>query len=245
MRFKLTVILSFIINLGFSQDYETLWQDGNSAYEQQNYELALDLYDSIERQNIFSNELYLNLGNTYFRLNQLGNAILYYEKALKLNPKDEDILHNLSFCNGLITDKVEDIKSSPVNDLLFKNGNQNVYAYIVCILLFLLFALILIYTLQTYNKKVFLSSTTIITMLSIVFLLLALQQEKVLNNTNEGIIITSVANIKIEPKTNSNDAFVLHEGSKVEIIEIQNNWTKIMFDKKNIGWIKNSKFEII
>lgn len=89
---------------------ESSWQSANQFYSDGNYEDAVNQYESILNSGYESSELYFNLGNAYFKLNQIPSAILYYEKARKLAPEDEQINFNLSLANSRIVDKMEPLR---------------------------------------------------------------------------------------------------------------------------------------
>ncbi len=244
---KINILIIFVLFTGFtySQSFNQTWVDANKAYNNKEYDTAISLYDSIAKTNNISAELLYNLGNAYYKTNQLGLAILHYEKALKINPNDENIQHNLEFCNQLIIDKTDPSATSPITTLLFSNGSKNYYAAVVSILFALITLTCCVYIIRSFNKKVFYTSLGLSVILALIFVGLAIKQHQVFSNQSDAIIIDLTANVKTEPNQESSIAFILHEGSKVEITEQHENWSKITFNKKNVGWIDNSTIEII
>jgi len=92
-----------------AQDLETLMTTGNDFFQNKEYEEAIKSYESILQQGYLSADLYYNLGNSYFRIGAIGNAILFYERALKISPSHEDAAYNLTIANARIVDKIQEI----------------------------------------------------------------------------------------------------------------------------------------
>ena len=114
--FSFVIVMLFASHNSFAQENQALMNTANNAYNEGLYDSALNVYHSIEKKNLESAELFYNMGNSYFKNNELALAILYYEKAKKLAPNDEDTEYNLGIANSLIVDKIEKI---PV--LFYKN----------------------------------------------------------------------------------------------------------------------------
>lgn len=95
-----------------SVSYNNWFEDGNTAYDEGNYEQAMTFYNSIVEAGMESADLYYNMGNTYYKMKDYPHAILYYEKALKLNPGDEDTRVNLEIANLAVVDKINPIPQS-------------------------------------------------------------------------------------------------------------------------------------
>ncbi len=105
----LTVILLSGISFSFASEETTTFQQGNEYYQQKHYDKAVETYEKLVQSGYEGTSLYYNLGNAYYRTGKVGYAILYYEKALKLSPGDDDIIHNLNIANLKIIDKVESL----------------------------------------------------------------------------------------------------------------------------------------
>ena len=100
-------LILFLFTGVYAQQPKQLFQKANQAYQNQNFQQAIELYQNILGQGYQATEIYYNLGNAFFRLNNLGQAILNYEKALKLNPNDPDIRYNLELANLRVVDRLE------------------------------------------------------------------------------------------------------------------------------------------
>ena len=101
--------------LSYSQTPEALFSKANSLYKNGNYSKAIDIYLSIEKQGLQSDELYYNLGNSYYKLNKVAPSIYYYEKALKINPLNEDAISNLAFAKRMTIDVIEELPKTFYN----------------------------------------------------------------------------------------------------------------------------------
>ena len=94
---KILFLLLILANNVIAQDEQKIFESANEMYKQQNYEKAIEIYKNIESLELVSSELYFNLGNAHYKLNEVGPAIFYYEKALQLDPDNEDVKNNLVF----------------------------------------------------------------------------------------------------------------------------------------------------
>ena len=118
---KITYILFlFTLSLNsWSMNADSIFFEGNKFYQENNYEQANLSYKLILDEGYLSKELYLNLGNSYFKLDSIPQAILAYEKGLKIAPADDDLTHNLKQCNRLIKDKNPIKKSILISELIY------------------------------------------------------------------------------------------------------------------------------
>ena len=110
----LIITLFFATNILFASNI--LFEQANTFYAKEKYEDAILLYDSIQKNNLQSTELFYNIGNAYYKLQDWPHCILYYEKALKLNENNEDALHNLELAQLKIVDKIESIPALPFEE---------------------------------------------------------------------------------------------------------------------------------
>ena len=172
-------------------------------------------------------------------------AILYYEKSLKLNPNDEDTKHNIDIAREFISDKIE-----PVPELFIKSWWNNLtntftintWAVISLIIFgFLLLSVFLYLTSRTriLKKSMFFTSIIFI-ILTICTFCISTKKYNYINSNNEGIIITPTITVKSSPSSSSVDLFVLHEGSKVKILDQTGDWEKIKIANGSIGWLPTS-----
>ncbi len=214
-------------------------------YNSKAYTEAISTYSKIIAGGYESYALYYNLGNAYFRTNELAEAVYYYEKALKFAPHNEDIIHNIEVVNSKLTDKVE-----KVPELFYKRWWKGVlnlmsidtFATVNILLLslsLLLFALYIALPGLLIRKISFWGGLFLLLLFTI-GAIAASQQNHYLNNHHEAIIFTETVNIKSSPDENSKDIFVLHEGTKVTLLDLVAEWQEIRIANGSIGWIKNS-----
>jgi len=239
------LILVFIPFLLFANDVEQKIKDANEMYKEKNYESAITIYEGIINSGIISSSLYYNLGNSYFRTGKLGLSILNYERALKLNSHDEDIIHNLEFVNSRITDKVESIPQF----FLFGWWESLISILSIDVLTFVGYSLYLIaivlLLLFTFNKsarvkrKIFFTLAPIVVI--IVFIIITIVGKLSYEAVNQfGVIIDSRISVKNSPDEKGSDLFILNEGLKIKIEDNVDNWTKIRLADGKVGWVQKS-----
>lgn len=248
---RIIFILFFLISVStLAQNPEEVFNSANRMYQQKEYEKAIELYHELIDNGYEGISLYFNLGNAYYRAGKLGYAILYYEKALKLSPGDEDITHNLLLANSRTVDKLTEFPSF----FLFKLWEDLLgvlpltgWVYVV----YLFFILILVFTAgylllknPVYQKYSFFAAiiTGIIFISSVVIVSVRLNRDV---NTKNGILVENTVNVKTSPEFNSNDAFVIHEGIKVKLEEAVGEWIKIRLNDGKTGWIPEENVRVI
>lgn len=229
----------------FSQNPEQLADEAAKAYNSMHFDQAIKLYGKIIDSGYESAALYYNLGNAYFRNNENAQAVLYYEKALKLSPNNDDIRHNIEVVNNRLTDKVE-----TVPELFYKRwwkqivNMMSVDAYAVTNVLLLSIALILLALYIAMPvllvKKISFWAGIFIILLFVIGMVAAEQRHHYMENNHEAIVFEPTVNIKSSPDENSKDIFVLHEGTKVTLLDNVADWQEIRISNGSIGWIKAS-----
>ena len=229
---------------------DSLVVTANNAYNQGLYDSALNTYNQVIDQNIESGELYYNMGNAYYKNNDVASAILYFEKAKKLLPNDEDIQYNLSIANSMIVDKIE-----KVPELFYKqwwNFFYNALDTDAWTIFALLSFTLLIITIGLFIISKRRQSRKLSFYVGLLFLLItiassALAYQKYYFNIvhNEAIVFTSSITAKSSPTLNAVDLFVIHEGTKVKIIDKIDNWVEIKIQNGSIGWLPEKSIKEI
>lgn len=223
---------------------------GNQLYRNSNFEGAIESYEKVLSSGFESSSLYYNLGNAYYRIGKIGYAILYYEKAHKLSPGDEDINHNLAFVNSKIPDRIETVPSLFLFrwwESLLALFSLNAWTYTVFILYILFLSLIAVYFLMKnprYQRLSFFSGIGILTLLIFSVTILIINLKRELNYKNGVITEYSVA-VKNAPDEKANDAFVIHEGLKVGLEDQIEGWIKIKLQDGKVGWINRKTVRVI
>ena len=256
MKKILVFLMMMVASTGWAQlssvSYNNWFEDGNAAYAEGNYGQALTFYNSIVDAGMESADLYYNMGNTYYKMKDYPHAILYYEKALKLNPGDEDIRVNLEIANMAVVDKINVIPQSFIvrwwnglKTMLSADGWTWLSLAFFALLLVCLFVFLM--SRQTGVRKLgffFGLLVAVCLALSVVF---AAEEQRDLNRHDQAIIMTSTVNVKSSPSVQSVDLFVLHEGAKVRVLDTYQSkldqdreWNKIKIADGSVGWLPAS-----
>lgn len=247
---QLLYIVFFITSLVSSQNAETLFKEANDMYKVGKYEEAIDMYRKIEAQNVRSSELYYNLGNCYYKLNNVGETIYNYEKALLIDPLNEDAANNLIFAKRLTIDNIEALPKS-----LFQKFDENyikklsydnwavlaVIFSILCSALFLLFY----FSYTPSKKRFFFTSSVLCLLLLIVSISLSYKEYAYSKSNIDAIVFAEKTDVKNAPTFNSEDVFTLHEGTKVKVLDAIDNWKKIKLADGKIGWIDAEDIKVL
>ena len=250
MKKHLLYIWFFISCFVSAQNPETLFKEANDLYKVGKYEEAIALYQKIETLNLISSGLYYNLGNCYYKLNHVAETIYNYEKALLINPLNEDANNNLIFAKRLTIDTIEALPKSVIqkfDESYIKKLSYNDWAILAVIfsalgaLLFLFF-----YFSYTPSKKRFYFVSSIICFLFLIISVSFSYKEYNDEQTNSyGIIFAEKTEIKNAPTLNSDAIFTLHEGTKVKVLDAVDNWKKIKLDDGKIGWIDAEDLKVL
>ena len=237
------MILFFAVTIFSSKNVFALsLEDANRNYKTGNYEQAVLDYKELSKEHSNQADIFYNLGNSYFRIGERSKAILSYEKALTLKPRDKDILHNLSYVRELLEYRVEDKRNWYVKicqKLLGALTNKEAYflAFFICFL-FLLSACTHLFFRKFvfwnwYNKMLFL--------LGVVVLVVAGAKYVTSDHISDGIVISDKIPVRYGPSTHDQIAFRLGSGLKVFILEKRKEWSRILLVNGESGWVKNSE----
>lgn len=242
MKKFVTVILLFL-SLGIhAQAPNELFNEANTFYKVEDYNRALGVYLALEEKGLVSSDLYFNLGNCYYKLNKVAPAIYYYEKALKVDPANEDAQHNLTFAKRMTLDVIEELPKTFLQRFsanVIQKLPFDTWALIAVITSFLASLLFLLYYFSGSSKmKLLYFNTTIFAVfVMLVSVFFAFDNYDTVQKNRTAIIFTTKAEIKNAPTANSEKVFELHEGTKVIILDELDNWKKIIIADGKIGWI--------
>jgi len=247
-------VSSFIFLIGMLAGFnglgqsEVLFQKATEAYNKGEYQKAIELYDDILKNGKHSAELYFNLGNCYYKLDEIGPSIYFYEKALLLQPNDPEIKNNLSFAQNMRLDAIEEMPKTAMNRLhesvvLALTPNQWGYLAVTMILLFVM-GFIIYYVLYsaTYKRIAFIAANTalFIAVFSVVMGYLGSSSKKA---KNPAIIFEREVVVTSEPNERSEKVFALHEGTKVNVLESLENWSKVRIADGQTGWMPSESLK--
>ena len=226
------------------------WEAGNRAYIDGNYEKAIEEYSVIIDGGEYSMKLYYNLANAYFKLGKMGKAILYYNKALRIAPSQEDIRHNLALAEAQTKDRITVIPEFFLNRWLRTVRNaMSCTAWSVLSLLslalILVFALLFLLASRIRWRKVGFYCAVCAAVLFIVTTAFALSSRKNMLSHNEAIVLSSAISVKSSPDRSATDLFVLHEGTKVRILSEMDEWNEVVIADGKKGWVEAKNIEEI
>lgn len=248
----IVILILMLINLSLkAQDAEQQhFINGNKAYANKQYELSIEHYSKILAMGKENPVLFYNMGNSWFRLKNYPRAILYYEKSLKSDPGNEDARFNLDIANSRIVDKIEVVPA--IFYERWWNSFLNFFsinAFAILTIISSTFSMIFwgIYLMNSRKGIRLFSSWTagILLLIFILFWLAADSKKSELNNYSAAIVITPTLNVKSSPDESSKDVFVIHEGTKVMLLDTIADWQEIKIANGNIGWIRKSDIEKI
>ncbi|WP_029905419.1 tetratricopeptide repeat protein [Prevotella sp. 10(H)] len=224
------------------------------AYNEGDFRKAIEILEIQKKEQLEngleSSQLYYNLGNAYFRVNDLAHARLNYERALLLNPGDRDTRHNIDYLSTKIEDKIL------VADTFFLSiwftAVQNLFSSnvwsVIAIVTFLLFMVCLVgffFSRLIVVKK----AAFYIGIVSLIIVILAnvfsFRQKNKIEHRDTAVIMAGSASIMSSPDINSKELFILHSGTKVYITKEDRSWFEIEIDNGNVGWVQREKLEVI
>jgi len=233
---KIILFLNIFLCLNL-QANDSLFTLASEDYANQDYSLAIDKYQSILSSGTESSELYYNLGNSYYRLNEIHQAIYFYEKSLKINPNFTEAIENLKLCNLLLIDKIENMP-----EIFYKIYYENLKNFLSIkwwkiTSLILVWTFLFIYLIKTILKRKLKLFQNIVLVLSFLCFLIYQDISNDSLENKEAIIYSQVIDIMSAPSEKANKLFTLHLGTKVKINDQIENWVNISLDNGSKGWV--------
>ncbi|MEK6732179.1 MAG: tetratricopeptide repeat protein [Candidatus Omnitrophota bacterium] len=227
---------------------EELYKKGASSYENGDYEKAVSFYEQLVKINRISPEVFYNLGNSYFKLKKTGKAVLNYERALRLDPRDRDIQLNLRLARSMSVDKINaPEKGFVLAAVLFLYDKVAVNELTaVCSFFYLAVIFILIFSIFFVAKrKNFVYTAGSLGVICFIFLIFLSAKIRDENFTKTGIITAEKIDVRSGPKQDYLLQFSLHEGTEVRIIKEAQEWYEIDLSSDLKGWIPKASVDII
>lgn len=244
------ILLAISLGSTYAQSNRTLFEEANTFYKEGQYQKAIDSYRAIEKNDSISSTLYYNLGNCYYKLNEVANTIYNYEKALLINPLNSDAANNLIIAKKLTIDRIESLPQTllqKINHQFLKKLSFNQWAWLSVIfsvlgaILFLLF-----YFSSISNKKrIYFVSSILSFLLLATSLTIAYNQYQLVKNKKIAIVFSTKSSVKNAPTENSDEIFELHEGTKVQVLDKVDSWKKIQLADGKVGWIDGNDIKIV
>jgi tetratricopeptide (TPR) repeat protein len=249
MKFSTTLYLFIglvlpLLSFG-TDDAHTLFEKGNTYYAKAQYKEAVNTYQEIVDEGYQSAAVYFNMGNASYKNGDIPSALLFYEKAHKLAPGDDDINFNIRFVNSKTTDKVDAVPEFFLNRwwqavmLNFSINELSVMSIVFILLGSVILAGYFFASSIALKKFSFYASLLFFFLFALTFFI-AGRQTSYFENHRQAIIFSNSVNVKNGPVDKSNTLFVIHDGTKVNVLDNSNDWMKIGLPNGNVGWIKVS-----
>ena len=226
------------------------WEMGNKAYMEGAYDKAVEEYSTILEGGEYSMELYYNLANAYFKMENIGKAILYYNKALRIAPSQEDVLHNLAIAETRTKDKI-----TAVPEFFLHRWMRVVRNSVSCnawgALSLLFFALILTFALlfllasRLGVRKAGFYGALCSLLLFVATTAFAISSRNDILTEDEAVVMSSAISVKSSPDRSATDLFVLHEGTKLRIVAEFDEWVEVVIADGKKGWTERKNIETI
>ena len=230
---------------------DSLWNAANAAYVDGRWADAVADYELISGMGLESAALYCNTGDAFFKDSNIPMAILYYERALKVDPSYEDARYNLTLLNSMIQDRIE-----PVPEFVLKAWARDICyvmdsnAWAACFIVFLALTLglVLLFLLAptAAGRRTGFFTGIVTLLLAVIALSFSVWQKNDYNDADNAIVMRPVTSVKSSPAAGaSTDLFILHEGTKVKVIDSVGTWDNIELADGRQGWIPASDIERI
>lgn len=245
LTYTLSVWLLFLAMplLSFANEQpEVLLKKGNAAYAKGQFKEALAAYQQVLDAGYVSVALYFNMGNAHYKLADMPDAILNYEKAAKLAPGDEDIKLNLKLANLKITDRIEEAPEFFLSTwwkafIFFFSANTLSVITVISFILGFVLLIAYLFLVDLLPKKIAFYTGIVILALGLITLLMVNVQSGYLDGHPQAIVFSGAADVKSGPDLKQKTLFVIHAGTKLKIKESNNGWIKIELANGNSGWI--------
>lgn len=246
LLFSLMALLA--VNAAAQQDNRL--HKANQLYADGDFENAIEVYEDVLKSGMEAPQVYYNLGNAYYRKGLLPAAILNYERALLLAPQDKDIRYNLNLAYGQITDKIEPVGVFFITRWFanFRNSTDSDTWAIVSIITFLLFLtglLFYFFSKTSSFRKIAFFLTLFSFLISVTTLAFSNHQKQRLVNRDRAIVFSPSVTVRSAPEASGTELFVIHEGTKVKILQRINTWLEVELQDGSIGWMHEEHLEII
>lgn len=247
--FLALALVSLAANANVQRD--SLWNIAVECYASDDFEGALAGFKELEKLGYESEELFYNMGNTYYKMSgYIAYSVLYYERALKLNPSYKDAQANLEFVRQFTLDKIENVPEfvlvtwfKSFRDILSSDG----WAYMALVSFVVIALLMLVFRFghgMAWRKISFILAIIVAIFMAIsVIFSFGLKNE--MESQDGAIVVNPVSSVKSSPNNTGKSLFIIHEGTKVTVLEELGQWSKVELSDGRQGWIVKRDIEII
>ena len=246
-----TLLLLYLFTfLPLSVSANVTKDQADSAYVRENYQQAITDYETLLKGGV-SADLYYNLGNAYYRTDNITKAVLNYERALLLSPGDADIRFNLQMARSKTIDKI-----TPESEMFFVTWYHSLVnimsvdawarTALIALAIAIILALAYLFSERMWLRKLGFFGALFLLVVFLLSNIFAFQQKRKLTHRTGAIIMSSAATIKSTPSKNGTDLFILHEGTKVTVTDdSMKGWKEIRVDDGKEGWVEDKQIEVI
>ena len=239
----LSVIWAFSLETHAQEQANQWFEQANAAYNAGRYDSAMMMYEQVLQAELESVPLYYNMGNTYYKMREYPMAIYCYEKALKLDPGNDDVKTNLAIANLAIVDKIEEVPQSFIAKgwqrlKAMLSGDQWAVLSLVAFALMLASAYLFLRSRRMGLRKLGFFAGIVLLLVVALSVVFASQQKQASLKEDHAIVMPPTVTVKSSPNEESVDLFVLHEGTKVTLLDQADGWNKVRIGNGSVGWLQ-------
>lgn len=227
-----------------AQDIYKMVEKGNEYFLNGEYESAIKEYQAVIDSGFESAELYYNLGNAYYKSHKITMALVHYEKANILDPRDEEILHNLEMTRQLAVDKIDNLPEF-LPKIWYRRfigllkTDQWAYISLVAFPLSLMLILVYLFVRTVRIRKLSFWLGVFLIIISLSAFVFSYHQKKLVYKHSYAVIVSPSVTIKSSPDESGTELFQLHEGTRVEVVDQLGEWKEIRLSDGNVGWLRS------
>jgi len=258
---KLLIFLSFLLLCAAntwaqaetdSQEHNTIFFRANNSYREEKYAAAVQDYEQLVSSGLRSANVFYNLGNAYLRTGNKGKAILYYERAFRIRPRDADIRANLRFARTLVEDDTEQSSERWYKQaFFFLQGfmSTSEMTFVASVLYFVIMLLVILSVRFKLQRKIFYYAAAVLGFFLIIVMLSLMGGIREYDLQERAVIVASDTDeemvVRFEPNDDATVHFSLHEGAVIQITRSQGDWHQIKRGDGKTGWLKGDVFVVI
>ncbi|WP_300668135.1 hypothetical protein [Desulfoluna sp.] len=245
MKRILLVLMLLLPAVAFGSDLSKAFYDGVSQYEAGHYDEALDSFLTLSGQGIENGKLAYNIGNTFMQKGDLGHALLWYDRAHRLMPKDPDLIFNRNVALSEVKDRQEDLENPVLSVLFFwKKGLPLKTLQWLAIGSGGLFWVLLALTIF-WRRPPLKNATLLCGAFFALFAATALWDTAVATRVQKGVVLPAAVSVRSGLSDTATELFTLHAGSRVIVEQARSGWVRIAFSEGKIGWVKKETVGVI
>ena len=249
MNMRSILFIGLCVIASFARAEDPLVTNAQEAYTKGEYAKALALYDSVYTKKS-SASLLFNIANCHMKLGDVPHAVLYYERASRLQPGAEDIRSNLDYARSQVVDRVNELPAFTLGSLWDRlRGGKDVDQWArrslwACLLLFA-FATAAVFIRHRIWRRVLFGGALAFLLITGLSAVLAAYRVGEITDRSQAIIMLPKVDVRGEPRAESTTVFVLHEGTKVSVLQEQNGWYELKLSSGSVGWAPPGSLEVI